>query len=65
MAPKLAAFRDRIVQNEALFKRIEAVYESPARLSTPEQQRLVWHRHTNLVLAGARLDASERRKWSR
>src|SRR6266478_2212776 len=26
MAPKLAAFNDKIYQNEALFKRIEAVY---------------------------------------
>ena len=29
MAPKLAAFSDKITQNEALFKRIEAVYNSP------------------------------------
>ncbi len=29
MAPKLAAFNDQITQNEALFKRIEAVYNSP------------------------------------
>ncbi|HZJ47283.1 MAG TPA: hypothetical protein VFD63_26130 [Pyrinomonadaceae bacterium] len=31
MAPRLAAFRDQITQNEALFKRIEAVYNSPAK----------------------------------
>ncbi len=29
MAPRLAAFQDQIAQNEALFKRIEAVYNSP------------------------------------
>ena len=29
MAPRLAAFSDQITQNEALFKRIEAVYNSP------------------------------------
>ena len=56
MAPRLAAHRDRIVQNEALFRRIEAVYNSPDKASlTAEQQRLVWLRYTNLVLAGARL----------
>ena len=29
MAPRLAAFSDQITQNEALFRRIEAVYKSP------------------------------------
>lgn len=58
MAPKLAAFSDKITQNEALFKRIEAVYNSPhkAKLNA-EQQRLVWLRYTNFVRAGAKLDA--------
>src|SRR5699024_10702781 len=31
MDPKLAAFGDKITQNDALFKRIEAVYNSPAK----------------------------------
>ena len=31
MAPRLAAFGDKITQNEALFKRIEAVYNSPSK----------------------------------
>ena len=58
MAPKLAAFSDKITQNEALFKRIEAVYNSPdkAKLNA-EQQRLAWLRYTNFVRAGAKLDA--------
>ncbi|HEU4413048.1 MAG TPA: M3 family metallopeptidase [Polyangiaceae bacterium] len=58
MAPKLAAFSDEVTQNEALFKRIEAVYDAPekARL-TPEQRRLVWLTYTNYVLGGAKLDA--------
>src|SRR5437868_8826111 len=29
MAPRLAEFSDRILQNSALFKRIEAIYHSP------------------------------------
>jgi peptidyl-dipeptidase Dcp len=61
MEPKLAAYRDRINQNEALFKRVAAVYESPDKTAlTPEQQRLVWLRYTNMVRAGARLDAEQK-----
>jgi len=56
MAPRLAAFNDQITQNEALFKRIEAVNSSPEKAKlTPEQQRLIWFYHTNFVHAGARL----------
>lgn len=61
MEPKLAAFSDKIVQNENLFKRIEAVYNSPekAKLSA-EQQRLSWIYYTNFIRAGARLDAKSK-----
>ncbi|HWK89005.1 MAG TPA: M3 family metallopeptidase, partial [Longimicrobium sp.] len=65
MAPRLAAFGDRITQNEALFRRIEAVYNAPARTSwTPEQQRLAWRYYTNFVRAGARLDATKKTRLS-
>jgi peptidyl-dipeptidase Dcp len=58
MAPKLAAFSDRITQNTVLFARIEAVYTSDELDSlTPEQQRLAWNYHNNFVRAGARLDS--------
>jgi peptidyl-dipeptidase Dcp len=58
MAPKLAAFNDQIAQNEPLFKRIEAVYNSPDKKKlTAEQQRLVWLYYTNFVRSGAKLDA--------
>ena len=58
MAPKLAAFNDQITQNEPLFKRIEAVYNSPDKKRlTPEQQRLAWLYYTNFVRSGAKLDA--------
>ncbi len=55
--PRLAALRDEVFQNDALFRRLTAVYESSdkARL-TPEQQRLVWWHYTNFLRAGARLD---------
>jgi peptidyl-dipeptidase Dcp len=65
MGPKLAAFNDKITQNEALFKRIEAVYNSPAKAKlTAEQQRLVWRYYTNFVRAGAKLGAAEKKRLS-
>jgi len=65
MAPSLAAFGDQITQNERLFARIAAVYESrdQARL-TPEQKRLAWLYYTNFVRAGARLDATAKKRLS-
>ena len=61
MEPKIAAYRDQITQNEKLFRRIETVYNSPAKASlTPEQQRLVWDYYTDFVRAGARLDTTKK-----
>jgi peptidyl-dipeptidase Dcp len=65
MAPKLAAFGDKISQNEALFKRIEAVYNSPDKKKlTAEQQRLTWLYYTNFVRSGARLNADQKSRLS-
>ena len=65
MAPKLAAFNDQITQNPALFKRIEAVYQSPApKKLTPEQQRLVEVDYKQFVRAGAKLDAPAKARVS-
>jgi peptidyl-dipeptidase Dcp len=61
MAPKIAAFSDRIMQNAALFRRIEAVYDARATLDA-EQQRLTWLYHTTFVRAGARLDEQAKRR---
>lgn len=65
MAPKLAAFGDQITQNEPLFKRIEAVYNSPDKKKlTPEEQRLTWLYYTNFVRSGAKLDAKAKARLS-
>ena len=65
MAPKLSAFNDKITQNEALFKRIEAVYNSPDKKKlTAEQQRLAWLYYTNFVRAGARLNTEQKARLS-
>ena len=66
MAPKLAAFRDRITQNEKLFERIAAVYDARETAGlTPEQKRLVWLDYTDFVRAGAKLDARRPRSACR
>ncbi|WP_245768391.1 M3 family metallopeptidase [Stigmatella aurantiaca] len=63
MAPKLAAFSDEIYQNEKLFQRIEAVYNSPDKAKlNPEQQRLAWYYYTNFVRSGAKLDATAKKR---
>ncbi len=55
--PRVAAFSDSITQNTALFKRIEAVYNSPEKSKlTAEQQRLCFKYYNNFLLAGAKLD---------
>ncbi len=65
MAPVLAAFGDRITQNQKLFARIAAVYESPDKAKlTPEQRRLTWLYHTNFVRSGAKLDAPAQKRMT-
>lgn len=65
MAPKLAAYADQIVQNEDLFRRIEAVYKNRETSGlTPEQQRLSWLYYTNFVRSGARLDKGQKDRLS-
>jgi len=61
MAPLLSAFGDEIIQNEALFARLKAVYEARenAKLS-PEQQRLADVVYTNFARRGAALDKTKK-----
>jgi peptidyl-dipeptidase Dcp len=65
MAPKLAAFSDRITGNAKLFARIAAVYDAREKGSlTPEQKRLSWLYHNNFVRAGAQLDGAAKDRLS-
>jgi peptidyl-dipeptidase Dcp len=65
MAPRLAAFRDRITQDEALFGRIAAVYEARDRAGlTAEQKRLAWLYYTSFARAGARLPPAGKERLS-
>ncbi len=61
MNPKFAALGNQINQNQKLFKRIEAVYNSPDKAKlTPEQQRLTWLTWNNSVRSGAKLDPAKK-----
>ena len=65
MAPRLAAFSDKITQNEALFRRIESVYNARTTSGlNAEQQRLTWLAHNNFVRAGARLGPAAKERLS-
>ncbi|HUL80297.1 MAG TPA: M3 family metallopeptidase [Vicinamibacteria bacterium] len=65
MAPRLAAFRDAITQNEALFRRITAVYEARESAGlTPEQKRLAWLYYTTFARTGAKLDPAGKKRLS-
>ena len=65
MAPKLAAFNDKIIQNGRLFRRIEAVYNDRMQSGlSPEQQRLAWLHYNTFVRSGAKLNPSEKQRLS-
>lgn len=55
LAPRIAALKDEVKQNEKLFRRIEAIYQSDQTGLTAEQRRLVWLYYTNFVRSGAKL----------
>ena len=64
MEPKLAAHGDKITQNDALFKRVEAVYNNEAEKKklNSEQQRLLWLTYTGFVRSGAKLGAEQKKR---
>ena len=65
LSPKLAAFNDRIVQDERLFARIAQVYAQRDALHlTPEQQRLLWLDYSSFVRQGASLGGPEKQQLS-
>ncbi|WP_222934357.1 M3 family metallopeptidase [Caulobacter sp. 17J80-11] len=65
MDPKLAAHGDKITQNDKLFKRVEAVYNSPEKKKlTAEQQRLLWQTYTGFVRQGAKMDPAAKARMA-
>jgi peptidyl-dipeptidase Dcp len=65
MAPKLSEFRSKIIQNEELFRRIKAVYESDEKESLrPDEQRLVWLRYDEFARNGATLEGAAKERYT-
>jgi peptidyl-dipeptidase Dcp len=60
-SPKIAAAYDKIVFNEKLFARVEAINAGKASLG-PEQRRLVELTYDRMVRAGAKLSPDEKAK---
>lgn len=64
MAPRLAEFNSKIIQNRGLFERIEAVYKSDENdLLRPDQQRLVWLHYNRFKRHGATLEGRAREHY--
>lgn len=59
LAPLLSAHNDNIYLNETLFKRVEAINASKAKLNA-EDQRLVDYYYSEFVRAGAKLDDAQK-----
>ena len=65
MAPKMAAHGTKITQNEALFERIRAVYESDeAEDLRPDQQRLLWLVYDGFARNGATLEGEAKERYA-
>jgi peptidyl-dipeptidase Dcp len=63
MAPALAKHRNSIFMNEALYKRVAALYETRESLGLdPEQMRVLDRYHTIFVRAGAKLGPEEKKR---
>ena len=61
MAPKLAAQKDEVFLNDALFARVRALYEKRDTLGLDaESQRLLWRYYRDFVRAGANLGAEQK-----
>ena len=64
--PKLAEYRDRVVQNSKLFSRIDAVYHSDQfKQLDSAQQRLVDDRYKQFVRQGAKLSGADKEQLSK
>ena len=65
LAPKLSQFGSKITQNEALFQRVQAVYESDEMKSLrDDQQRLVRLVYDGFARNGATLDGEAKERYA-
>ncbi len=65
MAPKISDYSSKITQNEALFARVKAVYESSdVKDMRPDQQRLVTLTYDGFARNGATLNAEDKARYA-
>lgn len=65
MVPKISAFSSKITQNETLFERVKAVYESDElNTLTPEEQRVTWLTYNGFARNGATLDGEAKKRYA-
>lgn len=66
ISPKLSDFSTSITLNNALWKRVKAVYDNRANLKlTPEQQTLLQKTYDSFALQGANLEGEDRETYRR
>jgi len=65
LAPKISEYSSKISQNENLFKRIKAVYDtSQEHPLEPDQQRVVELTYKGFEMNGANLDAEKKERYA-
>ncbi len=65
MVPVISAFSSKITQNEKLFARVKAVYESEELATlTPEEQRVTWLNYNSFARNGATLDGEAKKRYA-
>jgi peptidyl-dipeptidase Dcp len=65
VVPELSAFNSKITGNEALFARVQAVYESPElKTLTSEEQRVTWLTYNGFASNGATLKGEEKARYA-
>ncbi|MFO0322821.1 MAG: M3 family metallopeptidase [Bacteroidota bacterium] len=63
ISPKLSDYANDIMQNDALFKKVETVYLSKNELNlNPEQQTLLEMTYKNFVRNGSKLDSNQKER---
>ena len=65
MAPRISAYRTKIIQNGALFARVAAVYESEElQQRKPEERRLVQLLYDGFARQGAELSGTDKERYA-
>jgi len=65
LAPKISEYSSKITQNEPLFLRVKAVYESEQMKSLrPDEQRLVWLTYNRFARNGAELQGKAKERYA-